>query len=643
MLKSLRKNIKSLAPVMWIVIIAFVVTIFAVWGGAGRAPDSDRGNTLVSVGRARITGDEYFHNLRQRLEAMRREFSELDDTIIRQLNIPQQTLEQMIQQELLLQTARDFKIRATDHEIRDHIMSYPVFQRDGRFVGFNEYRQILSWNRIDVGEFEENIRREVLINKVIRLATAGITITEDEVWDNFKNENETARIEYVIADIDQSETAEEPSEDEILAWFESRRDAYIIPETRGGDYVFLHTEDMESEITIDDAEIEAHYRDNIAQFREPERIRIGRIFLPFEEEGREAVLAEAEDLLDRLRTGSDFAALARLYSGDDKAAEGGDWGFFEWMALNPLENQAARALGEGDVSEVIEIDAGAVLLKALEKSPEMTRPLDEVREIVAKLLKDRKTRERVSQKISALERTARREKSLDIAAQKEGLRAHDTGLLKQGAPLGQVDSSGAMSEALFSLAENEISSPVASFTGIGLVQLRTIVPSRPAELDEVREDIVEDILGERRKTLTLERIWAVRDGFRDNWEAAARDAGLEYNSVEAHKRGQYLGIIGENKDIDDLAFSLPIGEASEAVDVGRGYALVRVLDRTEVTREEFESVKAEERNTLLESRKNKFLHSFLAQAREEKGVRINANLLNLVNQDILSRFTKSES
>ena len=32
----MRKNVKSLAPTLWLVIIAFIVTIFAVWGGAGR-------------------------------------------------------------------------------------------------------------------------------------------------------------------------------------------------------------------------------------------------------------------------------------------------------------------------------------------------------------------------------------------------------------------------------------------------------------------------------------------------------------------------------------------------------------------------------------------------------------------------------
>ena len=35
MLKTMRKNVRSLKPVMWVVVATFIVAIFAVWGGGG--------------------------------------------------------------------------------------------------------------------------------------------------------------------------------------------------------------------------------------------------------------------------------------------------------------------------------------------------------------------------------------------------------------------------------------------------------------------------------------------------------------------------------------------------------------------------------------------------------------------------------
>jgi peptidyl-prolyl cis-trans isomerase D len=140
MLKSMRKNLKSLAPTLWFVIIAFIISIFAVWGGAGRLGEGGGTDTLVTVGKEKISVSVYYQTLRQRLEAMRQQYRDLDSQFIQQLNIPQQILNQLIQQSLLMQLSRDMGIEATDDEIRKKIMSYPAFQKDGQFIGFAQYQ-----------------------------------------------------------------------------------------------------------------------------------------------------------------------------------------------------------------------------------------------------------------------------------------------------------------------------------------------------------------------------------------------------------------------------------------------------------------------------------------------------------------------
>ena len=83
----MRKNLKSLAPTLWFVIIAFIISIFAVWGGAGRLGERGGVDTLATVGKEKIPVELYYQTLRQRIEAMRREFRELDSRFIQQLNI----------------------------------------------------------------------------------------------------------------------------------------------------------------------------------------------------------------------------------------------------------------------------------------------------------------------------------------------------------------------------------------------------------------------------------------------------------------------------------------------------------------------------------------------------------------------------
>jgi peptidyl-prolyl cis-trans isomerase D len=641
MLKTMRRNVKSLKPVLWLVVATFIIAIFAIWGGAGRLGEQNRSDTLATVGRERISSDEYFQTLRSRLEAMEKQFGDLNANLVEQLGLPQQILEQLVQQRLLLQMASDMGLRATDQEVRAKIVTYPVFQKDGQFIGFEEYRRLLEYNRIPLADFEKGLRQDVLIGKVVNVLTAGVVVTDDEVWEGYRKKNDSAKIEYIVEETAKVEVREKPDEAALRAHFDQNASSYKVPEKRTADYIALKSDDLKKMVAVKDAEIEKYYGDNAAQFQEPEKVRVSRIWLPFTAADKEAVLAGAQDAQKRAKTGEDFGALARTLSKDDKAAAGGDWGLFDWKSLSAAETGAVGALDAGGVSDVIETETGAAIFKVTEKTPAVAKPLAEVSAVIKNILEDQKARALVAERIERLEKLARKEGSLDVAAQKEGLKVSSTGALKRGDPLGNFDTSGAVSEALFSLKEKEISSPIFTYSGEALAELRTIEPERPATFEEARSQVETDILETLKKDLALARLRDVRASLKDDWSGQAAKLKLEYKFVETHKREQYLSLVGDRPAVDGLIFSLPLRQVSEPVAVDEGYAIFRVLERKEVTREEFEKVMATERDTLLEQEKNKFLQSFMAAARQEKKVRVNYGTFQRLNSEILSRFTKT--
>ncbi len=641
MLKTMRKNVKSLAPTLWIVIAAFVIAIFAVWGGAGRLGERAGSTTIASLGKEKISTEAYYSALRQRLESLQKEFRELNKSFIQQLNIPEQVLEQMIQQNLLRQEAREMGIGVTDNELREKIIS--LFQRDGKFIGFAEYRRILEWNRMSVAQFEESLKEEILLNKTIQLLTAGIAITPEELWENYKKKNETARLEYLLLQEGQVDLSQDLPPAELETYFEKNKERYKIPEKREGSYIFFFTDDLKKDIQVVESEVEKYYQANEAQFREPERIRVSRVHLPYAGQDKAAVRLQAQSLLERISKGEDFSQIAKAASRDEKAKDGGDWGYDDWRGLPAREREEIKKLSRGETSGLIETEEGVSILRVSEKEPEKTKPLEEVKARIRTILEDEKARNLAAEKISQLERSARRENSLDMAAQKAGLKVKSTGLLKQGEPFGDFDTSGSISQTLFGLKEKEISSAVYTFAGIGIVQLERIESTRPATFDEVKQDVEKDLRSTRKKDLALERIKSARGQVEGkDWEELASKLGLEHKVVNEHRREQYLSVLGESPEVDRLAFSLPLNQTSEPVEFPSGYALVRVLERKEASREEFEKNKETEKNTLLETKKNKFLQAYLSRLREEKEVRINSNLFLQVNTDILSRFEERE-
>ena len=641
MLKTMRKNVKALAPTLWIVIATFIISIFAIWGGAGRLGEQRQDDTIAWMGRNHITTDSYYAALRNRLEALQKEFTGLNKNFIQQLNIPQQVLEQMIQQDLLAQKAREMGITASDEEVRDRIVS--LFQRDGKFIGFAEYRRILEYNRMSLPQFENSLKEEIVLNKMVQLLTAGITATPEELWENYRKQNESAKVDYLYLEESKVPYDETLTAPEIQAYFEKNKTKYNLPERRQGLYVFLRTDDLKKEIQVSEGDIEKYYKDNINQFKEPEKIRVSRVFFSSAGKDKEALKKEAQTILDSLTGGSDFAQVARTSSQDEKAKEGGDWGFDEWRRLAANEIEEIEKLSSGQMSGVVETPDGLSILKVTEKEPEKTQTLEEVKPRIISSLEDQKARERAEERIGQVVKMARREKSLSAAAQKMGLKAESTGLVKRAQALGDFDPAGSISQALFELKEKQVSSAVYAFSGTGIVELEKIEAPRPAAFEEVSQDVEKDVRAGKQKEITLRKIEEARPQLEGkNWEEVGPKLGLEYKSVAEHKKEQYLGGIGESPEIDRLAFSLPLNQVSDPVEFATGYALVRVLERKEASREEFEKNRQTEMTNLLETKRNKFLQAYLDKVRGEKNVKVNYNLFMQISNDILSRYEGRE-
>ncbi len=639
----MRKNVKSLAPILWFIIAAFILSIFAIWGGGGEIGGKRAANTIAKVGREKISASLYYRNLEQQLENYREQFSELDTQFIQQLNIPQNVLEGLIQQTLILQASNQLGIQATDDEVAEKIRSHPAFQQDGGFIGFEDYIKILEWNHINLSEFEESLKKDIRMEKVVKVITSGVTISPDALWESYKNNNETAKLEYIVSETAKIEIAEEFSHKELQSFYDSQKEDYKISERREADYVFFITDDMKAEMELAESEIAKYYKDNLTQFQDPEKVKVSRIFLPLESKEMDSVKTDAQGILDRINNGEDFVSLAQIFSKDEKAIDGGDWGLFDWRGLPVTEQDEISRLAAGDLSNPLELADGVSILKVTQKEPVKQQPLEDVRERITTILKDQKAREFVDGKAAGLERAARKEKSLNLAAQKLGYQIQSSGLLKEGDSIEDIDPSGSISFSLFQLEENAISTPIFTYKGVGIAQLKKVEAPRPAEFEEVEETVKEDLLEDRKKAKALETIKKVQAEFgRRDFVELSEDFNLEYKTVEEHKRNQYIGLVGNNSDIDNLAFSLPLEQVSNPIAFDNGYTLVRVLDRKTVTKEDLEANKDAERETILEAEKNNFFQSYLTKMRENKGINIKYDLFFQISTEVISRYAKSQ-
>jgi peptidyl-prolyl cis-trans isomerase D len=648
MLKTMRKNFKSFAPALWIVIITFVATIFIYWGAGGFNRDEGETDTssltVAKVAGRKISGQQYANVLEMAIQQKSQQFGQdkLNKSLIQQLDLPNSTLRGLIQSALLLDLAKKRHIQVSDKDFQQEVRRRaPIFfnEKSGQFVGQKEYEQILTYNKVSIADFEKSVEDSIRLEKIQRLITASQAVTPEELWDSYRKDNETARLEYLVLEKDKVKLGAEPAAAEVQAYFESHKDEFRIPEKREAVYVFFDRNDLKKQVELSSQEIERYYQDNKDQFQNPEEINVSRIYIPFAGRNKDDVEAEMRGLTEQLGRGDDFAALAKTHSKDAKASAGGAWGPMEWRSLATREQNEIKKLSAGQVSGVVVLDDGLSLLKVTDKKEASPIPIEEARQRIKGILEDQKAQTLATERIGRLEKEAKKEGRLEKAAARLDLQAEKSGPLKKGDPLGQVDPSGVVSQAIFQLQANGISGPLYSYQGAGLAQLVTVLPAHPATLEEVRSDVVDKVTEIKKKEMMLSRLQRLRPQLAlQNWEDLGAKEGLEIKTVNEHKRGQYLGTIGDNEEIDQLAFSLPLASVSEPVDFGDGYAVLRVLDRKEVTREDFEKNKETTRQALLGMKQNTFLGSFLSKLEQERKTKINyQNYLQVVSA-ILARY-----
>ncbi len=86
-----------------------------------------------------------------------------------------------------------------------------------------------------------------------------------------------------------------------------------------------------------------------------------------------AAKQKADDLLNQIKGGADFAELAKKNSEDSSAANGGDLGFIEKGQTVPEFEDAAFKLEPGQVSGVVKTQFGYHIIKATEKKDDKVR------------------------------------------------------------------------------------------------------------------------------------------------------------------------------------------------------------------------------------------------------------------------------
>lgn len=133
---------------------------------------------------------------------------------------------------------------------------------------------------------------------------------------------------------------------------------------------------------VDEAFLKDYYAKNIEKFKEPDQVHLRSILIKADPAGGQKVWNEAkkraQEITDKARAGTDFAALAVKTSEDPNAKDGGDMGWAHRGSFFPEIDDAAAKMKVGEISDPVMTIYGYHILKLEGVKPSVQKKFDEI-------------------------------------------------------------------------------------------------------------------------------------------------------------------------------------------------------------------------------------------------------------------------
>lgn len=160
-----------------------------------------------------------------------------------------------------------------------------------------------------------------------------------------------------------------------------------------------------SKIAVTPVELSNYYNSHIDKFMMPEEIKPRNILIKPSEDPKKA-LELANNILARIREGSDFAELAKVYSEGPNAGEGGLMGYIKKGDLLPEIEKVVFELNEQETSGIIQTSVGYHIFKVEEKKVPKQMSLSEARNAIEEILFQEKVKEKIKGWVEGLKKNA---------------------------------------------------------------------------------------------------------------------------------------------------------------------------------------------------------------------------------------------
>ncbi len=512
-------------------VIAAIIIIPMAFFGVQQYASTEARPTVVQIGDQKITQQDYQARLAQAQNQARESNPSLANSdLLNSEFYKKQVLQSMVDRSLTDYVASENNYRVGEGQVDKTIRELPNFQTDGKFDQNLFQTFAASRGRGGAKQIKDDIRASTRAQQVISGYQESALILPSEVRELLEIQAEQRSFELITvkqADYNDKVTV---TDEDIAEYYAANIDNYQLPDRVAVSYIELDRAKLAESATVDDAAIKSAYEEYTSSFVKDETRSTRHILLSTGDgKDEDAQLAKANELIQQLNEGADFAELAKANSDDPgSGANGGSLGDVERGQMVPEFDEATFSLEKGVISEPIKTQFGYHIIQV--EKIDATEP-DAFADLRFELEEEERARIADEQLIEQAEQLRNllfeQPDSLENIASELSLEIKTTELFSRESGDGIATNESVRAAAFNeSVLQEEVNSELIEVADGLYVALRksSFAPSEPKKLDVVSAEI--------KAKLT-----------RDRAIAAAKEAG---DSLLARAEQDWSGLAGDD-------------------------------------------------------------------------------------------------
>ncbi|HET6933998.1 MAG TPA: peptidylprolyl isomerase [Candidatus Angelobacter sp.] len=640
MIRFFQQDTKVMKVIFWIIIVVACVTmvIFLVPGlFNGQTSSSD---TYAVIGHGGFLG----RILPAEETVSTTDVRNLAQRYLQRQGLPDQLLpfmmprvaEGLIQQDIELQQAKNLGITATDDDVRRYLHTGQwgmLLFPDGKYIGDQRYAEFVAEQfQMTRDKFENEVKKEIIENRLRALVTGGVTVSDNDVRNSYVDQATKIKFDYAVIDSDKLRDTINPTDAQLQDFFKKNaaRYAQAVPEARKIQYIAFNVSNLpQAPAPVTDADIQQYYQQHLSNYQVDAQVKVRHILIGVNSQDPKAdatAKAKAQDVLNQLHHGGDFAKLAKKYSDDPGSkSQGGELGWIKHGVTVPEFDKAAFALQPGQISGLVRTKFGYHIIQTEEKQPAHTKPLDEVKpEIMATLTRQHEQQQEhnYAQRLA----TEAASSSLSATAAAHHLQLVTTDLLSESSVVPNLADGSQLLTAAFSAKKDAAPQVAPTGDGFAVFKVTEIQPAHAPDFASYKSHILDDYREQQLPQLLAKKTneLALRAKADNNLAKAAKEVGATMKSSDLVGRDAQVPDIGALASQAPQLFDLNAGQLSGPINTGHTGVVAKLTDKQLPTSQEIAKNFDQTRDALLQQRRSEMFEVFVSNLQNtyEKAGRI---------------------